>query len=75
MTTKTLKTDPDRIRLESIRMTARRRGLTLMCRGQSLWIVRDGKIVAGGPQGLTIAEVEHLIRAEGFGRPALADAS
>ena len=62
------KTDPQKIRQVSLRVTAKRRGLNLMKRGEKLWITRDGELVAGGPRGLTLDEAERLIRHEGFGR-------
>lgn len=84
-TTRTTKSDPDRIRYESLRITAKRRGLNLQRDRKTgrWWIVRDTprpdggylrEIAAGGAQGLTIDQAERLIRQEGFGRetPAMA---
>lgn len=69
MTTTPPKTSHDLRRVGSIRVTARRRGLVLMRRGERFWITReDGEILAGGPTGLNIERVEQMIRREGFGR-------
>lgn len=63
------KSTPEEIRIASIRVTGRRRGLNLMKRRDSWWILRDGRIIAGGPTGLTLTEIERLLRTRG----ALAD--
>lgn len=70
----TTKTDPAKIRQMSLRITAKRRGLNLMKRGDNYWIINghSGEIVAGGAQGLLIDEAEHLIRSEGLGKTVAA---
>lgn len=67
MTTATMtKTDPDQIRRVSLRVTAKRRGLSLMTRRNAWWVLRGDEIVAGGTRGLSLDEVERLIREDGL---------
>lgn len=67
------KTDPEKIRQISLRITAKRRGLNLQRSRKTgqWWIVRDSarpdggyvrEIVAGGDDGMSFDEIERIIR-------------